>query len=197
MNPMILTFTGKHVDPTDLQPEDIDIEDIAHALSWTNRFNGHARRGISVAQHSVFVSRLIDENYGTGDIELGWIALQGLLHDGSEAYLGDITKWLKNTPEFAGYRAFEEKAQTAIYQRFGCDTEQHPLVSAADKLMLRFEGEQAFGKNWAAWTEFIKYEPITMAEHRLVGPWSPWSARQSEEAFFLRFRSLQERLGLR
>src|SRR5580765_2644929 len=87
MKPLILTFSGKHVNPLNLRPEDIDIVDIAHALACCNRFAGHCRRPINVAQHSVYVSRLCDD---TG------FERQALLHDASEAYLGDITKWLKH-----------------------------------------------------------------------------------------------------
>ena len=49
----ITTVTGKHFYPLDPDPRDIDIEDIAHALSLICRANGHFKYFYSVAQHSV------------------------------------------------------------------------------------------------------------------------------------------------
>ena len=181
--PLILTYTGKHVNPLDLCDEDIDICDIAHALAQCNRFAGHAKRPISVAQHSVYVSRLCDN---TG------YELQALLHDASECYLGDVTKWLKSTDEFTAYREAEARIQAQIYQHFGCPLWMHSVVVAADKLMLRFEGEQAFGLTaWKKWTEQLPAYPLITAEELAqIGAWGHWLHRQSEEGFLARARSL-------
>lgn len=191
--PRIITFTGRHVNPLDVRSEDIAIEDIAHALACCNRFAGHAKKPISVAQHSVYVSRLCDSDsyYCNGSALL---SLQGLLHDGSEAYLGDVTKWLKQTPVFAGYREAEERIQTAIYQHFGVPVEQHDIVSHADKLMLKFEGAKSYGKMWPGWSKLIGYELITPQEEASIGSWGHWTWKQSEELFLERFRSLTHRL---
>lgn len=185
MKPLILTYTGKHVNPLDLRPEDIDIRDIAHALACCNRFAGHCKRPISVAQHSVYVSRLCrDEPNGAG--------LQGLLHDASEAYLGDVTKWLKATIPFAAYRQAEDLIERQIYEKFQCELTMLPAVASADKLMLRFEGEMAFGyKMWKQWTEqLLNYPLITPEENVRIGGWKPWSWRASEEMFLTQYRAL-------
>lgn len=52
------TFTGRQFWPMDPRPEDLDILDIAHALSLLCRFGGHCQRFYSVAEHSVHVSTL-------------------------------------------------------------------------------------------------------------------------------------------
>jgi len=186
MTPLILTYTGKHVNPVAIQVIDICKEDIAHALACCNRFAGHARVPINVAQHSVYVSYLCE---GTG------YEMQALFHDGSETYIGDITKWLKAVPEFEGYRKIEDYVQKKIYHTFGCATEMHPCVAAADKLMLRFEGEQAFGRvAWKRWIEsFPTYDLITLEEQERIGPWSPWGWQQSKKAFLERYEMLLER----
>lgn len=49
----ICTYTGRKFYPLDPRPEDVCIEDIAHALALVNRFGGHTRVPYSVAQHSV------------------------------------------------------------------------------------------------------------------------------------------------
>ena len=49
----ITTVTGKHFYPLNPNPQDIDIEDIAHALSLICRANGHFKYFYSVAQHCI------------------------------------------------------------------------------------------------------------------------------------------------
>lgn len=178
MKCVIRTFTGKEVNPLDLQPDDICIEDIAHALACCNRFAGHARRPISVAQHSVNVSRLCT---GTGH------ELQGLLHDGAEAFLGDITKWLKSTPELKGFRDAEDRAQRAIFERFGCCWTLAPEVEMADRIMVRYEGSQGF-TNFRI--DHPDYPPLTEEEIASIGAWAPWTWRGAEDVFLTTFRLL-------
>jgi len=124
----ITTFTGREVDPLDIRFDDIDIRDIAHALALCNRFAGHTRWPISVAQHSVGVSFLSGSNREH--------QLQGLLHDAAEAYLGDVTKWLKDSPEMAAYRAAEDAALSTIMYKFGLPSELHSIVNAADRMAI-------------------------------------------------------------
>lgn len=81
----IQTFTGKKFPLDKPDPALIDIEGIAHALSLLCRFNGHCTRFCSVAEHSVHVAREIDLD----------LAMEGLLHDAAEAYLGDVHSPLK------------------------------------------------------------------------------------------------------
>lgn len=120
------TFTGRRVDLFAPLPEQIDIEDIAHALAHECRYAGHVREFYSVAQHSVIVSDLCE----TED------ALWGLLHDASEAYLGDVVKPLKVTGAFAEYRKLEARMQAAICCRFGLPMEEPPRVMEIDKALV-------------------------------------------------------------
>ena len=47
----IMTYTGILMDPLDPNPEQIRMEDIAHALSMLSRANGHFPEIHTVAQH--------------------------------------------------------------------------------------------------------------------------------------------------
>jgi hypothetical protein len=84
--PWIQTASGRKVSLTAPTPADVSIFDIAAHLAKVCRFNGACTLFYSVAQHSVLVS----EMFGDPDQ-----ALQALLHDGHEAYLGDPTTPLK------------------------------------------------------------------------------------------------------
>jgi len=77
----IETYTGKQFYPLDPYPEDIDVRDIAHALSNLCRFTGHCRAFYSVAEHSIYVSTHVPKT----------MALQALFHDAPEAYIADIS----------------------------------------------------------------------------------------------------------
>jgi hypothetical protein len=136
---MIQTYTGKFVDPLNLKHEDIEIRDIAHALALINRFNGHSRIPCSVGHHSIFVCELVRTEH----------KLQALLHDATEAYLGDITKWLKQTKEFSAYREAEDRAWRVISEVFGVPYELSPEVESADKFAVRIEAYYLFGPEMA------------------------------------------------
>lgn len=85
--------------------ECICIEDIANSLSKISRFGGHCNGTWSVAEHSVFVARIVEslliyeDHYGKSFYEN--TILFGLLHDAAEAYLGDMVSPLKRLfPQF-------------------------------------------------------------------------------------------------
>lgn len=90
--PWIQTYTGKRIDPWNYSEDDFCIEDVARSLAFTNRFSGHSSRPYSVAQHSLMVSELCDEDH----------ALWGLLHDAAEAYIGDFAAPLKGKFSYCG-----------------------------------------------------------------------------------------------
>ena len=175
MKPFITTFTGRKVNPLDLKPEDIDIRDIAHALAQCNRFAGHARRPISVAYHSVWVSRLA-EPYG----------LAGLLHDASEAYLGDVTRWLKQSPEMEAYRMAEDVAQATIYTKFNCLPPDLTSITWADDILVRFEYEMAYCEA----PEFF-HGALSKPTRRLLDGWQFVTWEEAESLFLMRFADLK------
>ena len=107
----ITTVTGIHFYPLNPNPKDIDIEDIAHALSLICRSNGHFRHFYSVAQHCIACAEEAIERGYSPEVILGC-----LLHDASEAYLCDVTRPVKK--HIPQYLQAEEKLQEVIWKRF-------------------------------------------------------------------------------
>ena len=107
----ITTVTGKHFDPLSPNEQLIDIVDIAHALSLTCRANGHFRIFYSVAQHSIACAKEAEARGYSPEIVLGC-----LLHDGSEAYLSDVTRPIKK--ELSRYLEIEDRLQNMIWAYF-------------------------------------------------------------------------------
>lgn len=145
----IITASGTHFYPFDPRPEEIHIEDIAHALAQVTRWTGHAPVRYSVAQHSLFVSYRTEElsdatPIGPDTAKLSRIrALEGLLHDGTEAYLSDVAKPIK--PRLANYREIEDGLARAIGKRFGVALEElSPIVVQADLDLLVTEASVFF-----------------------------------------------------
>lgn len=182
---VIRTFTGREVNPLELRVEDIDPRDMGHALALCNRFAGHTRRPIPVAQHVVYVARLLA---GTG------YDFHGLHHDDPEAYLGDITKWLKATDAMRGYRDAEDRAEAVIAEALNIvwTPEAREAVDWADRVMVRFEGLQGFGPSFkilgSEGGEHPRYPALTDDELEKIGAWKPWSWRVAEEAYLTAHR---------
>lgn len=109
----IKTFTGR-IDPLDPSVNDINIEDIAHALARQCRYNGHCVGFLSVARHSIWVAqRLKFMGFGRQT------QLHGLLHDAAEAYLGDLVRPLKHSTFGLEYLRVEEVLEKMIAEKFG------------------------------------------------------------------------------
>ena len=112
------TFSGGEFYPLDPRPDEILLVDIAHALSNMCRFAGHVREFYSVAEHSVHVSQRAMTLWGPREGQ-DLAGLAGLLHDGSEAYLVDVPRPMKNHAMMKPYREAEAALQDHIYRRFG------------------------------------------------------------------------------
>jgi hypothetical protein len=86
----MLTNKGFIFDPETFDASLFDVEDMAHALENICRYGGHCGQHYSVLTHSDNCSSLV--------VTLGAnveTALYAHIHDGSEAYLGDIPTPIK------------------------------------------------------------------------------------------------------
>ncbi len=143
MNNKIITNSGLLVNPTRLRVNDINITDIAHALSNLCRFAGHVNQFYSVASHSIAVANILRR---AGHDER--TQLYGLLHDASEAYLVDIPSPFKY--KLPKYLKWEVAAQRVILQGLGLapmTKAQAIAVKNADREALVLEKAVLFSNN--------------------------------------------------
>ncbi|TGQ19585.1 hypothetical protein EN860_019680 [Mesorhizobium sp. M00.F.Ca.ET.217.01.1.1] len=126
------TFTARQFWPLDARPEEVHIEDIAHALSLQCRYAGHCRNFYSVAEHSVLIARwLVDVG------ESVETALAGLMHDATEAYLVDMPRPVKRS--LHEYRIHEAALWRVIAKRYGLPEELPAIVHGADQRIIADE----------------------------------------------------------
>ncbi|GBF56408.1 hypothetical protein PbB2_00064 [Candidatus Phycosocius bacilliformis] len=127
--PTILTADGTYF--SFLRPsENLTLNAVARGLANTCRFGGQCNRFYSVAEHSVWVSRIVPEE----------LALWGLMHDAPEAFICDIPKPLKEM--LPDYRKIEKAIEGPILEFFGLIGPMPSAVKAADMIMLATEQRQ-------------------------------------------------------
>lgn len=167
------TLNGHKFWPKDGTIEKIDIDDIAHALSQVCRFGGQCKRFYSVGQHSVWVSLYVEEMGG------GLLAqLQGLLHDGAEAYMVDMPTPVKIL--FPDYKKLEEKLLVKIFDEFKLPHEFDSLVKDADMKALSTEARDLM--NDPQWDHLPAPAPNPL--------WETWDFDKTRMKFIERFGRL-------
>lgn len=115
------TASGRKFYPYAPKPEQIDIETIARHLACQVRWNGAVRHRFikerifySVAEHSVYVADYVAQELNRPDL-----AFDALMHDAAEAYIPDLIRPLKYSPEFrAPFKALEEKIEAVIAEKY-------------------------------------------------------------------------------
>lgn len=166
-----LTHSGRQFWPLDPHIDDICIEDIAHALSLICRFGGHTREFYSVAQHSVIVCDALPREF----------KLTGLLHDATEAYVGDMIRPLKiMMPE---YRTTEQFLWQHIATKFDLPIKMPLTIKEADNRALMTERRDLLITTDHVWSGQTKFPPFS----KRIEPMPPQIA---EHLFLNRFQEL-------
>jgi len=174
----IATYTGKQFFLLEPRQDDIDIIDIAHALSLQCRWTGHCKFHYSVAQHSYYCSFIGPENE----------AFDRLMHDTSEAYISDLNRPLKHyTAAGSAYMKVEKVIQQAIARRFGFSENEPMSVKLADNSMLYAEKAQIVGYTFDEAEDWQRYSEDNGI---IIEQWSPAHA---ETMFLSRFKELYNR----
>lgn len=150
-------LSGRRLDLLDPTPMDIEIEDIAHGLSFVARWNGQTKGDFaySVAEHSILVTKILKRM--EAKIPTKWM-LAALLHDAPEYVIGDMISPVKAAVG-PGYEDLDERLATAIHLRFGLPAKIPQAIKrkikTADKISAWMEATQLAGFSEEEATKFF------------------------------------------
>jgi hypothetical protein len=191
--PCIVTHSGRVVSLEHPLPSDIDALDIAYALAGLVRFTGHAGDGgtgyrWSVGQHCIVGSIMAQVLYPY----MKNLDADVLLHDASEAYVGDMSSPMKRlNPQFV---FIEHGFHRAVCGAFGVTTTS-PAVKAIDMRMLATEKKLFMPEgDWG-----LSHSPFEPEEWEKVGGsmevwdylWTPWPPQVTEDLYLKRMDYLK------
>ena len=155
MSNFITTYTGRHFEPANPDPDAIVIEDIAHALSLITRGNGHVKTFWSVGEHCLCCAKEAAVR-GLSDR----MVLACLLHDASECYMSDIPRPFKR--ELPEYREHEERLLDLIYEKFlgsPLTREEQVQLKSIDDAMLWYDLTVLLGESLRTDAPKLQIEP--------------------------------------
>ena len=150
--------------------DQIDIRDIAAALSMQCRYNGHLQNYYSVAEHCCHAHDLAPSGQG--------LRLPALMHDAAEAYIGDIVRPLKRL--LPAVKVIEARLEAAIARVFGLPDPMPPEIAIIDGRLLASEALEFYGADRvASWGKLP----------RPYRGWEPryWQPARARDEFLDRF----------
>jgi hypothetical protein len=177
VGPTIMLHSGAWFDFCAPASSCFNIEDIAHGLANICRYAGQCKRFYSVAEHSILVSQTAKG-----------FEYEALLHDAAEAFVGDISRPLKQMlPDF---KRIEAEVERAILERFGVAWPLPPQIKQADLRVLAAEQKQIMPEGTDGWVRGQKVEPAPIVVRHLT----PEEAKQE---FLDRYETLRVSYFLR
>lgn len=177
MNTSIKVAAGHYFDLLHPHSRLVDIRSIAASLSKICRFGGHCPDFYSVAEHCV---RAFELAKGDGVRHGGLKAI--LLHDATEAYVGDMVKPLKEImPQF---QDAEARVESAVAAALNVDFRLwHGDIKTYDLIMLKAERDAM----WPGMTD--EWECLMGVPSRDV-QFGWWCPQVAESAFLDAARSI-------
>lgn len=164
------TRSGDFLDFRNPDPDTIHIEDIAHALALTCRYNGHTPYPYSVAQHCVLASRMAPPG----------LELEALMHDAQEAYVGDMPSPLKKM--LPGYQVVEDMVEYVIRKKYGLSS--GGMSRAVKEIDTRMLATEAAAFKFKLWVSIKNVEPYPAL------PIVQWDWTFAKRKFLERFEEL-------
>jgi hypothetical protein len=137
--------SGRYLDLANPQPDQFEFADIAGGLSKICRFGAQIPRWYSVAEHCLLCADIAVDDGLPLDTQIAV-----LMHDATEAFLGDVVKPLKiMLPE---YTRIESAMEGAIAEKFQIDFgREEASIKQIDHAMLIAEWNAIFGVNGDRW----------------------------------------------
>ncbi|MEO0999286.1 MAG: HD family hydrolase [Pseudomonadota bacterium] len=182
-------LSGRRLDLLDPSPLDVEIEDIAHGLSFVARWNGQTagEHPYSVAEHSLEVEAIF-----------GLIApaapphwrLAALLHDAPEYVIGDMISPVKAAVG-PGYETLDQRLKAAVHTRFGLPVALPQTIKArikrADRISAWLEAIQIAGFTEGEADRFFGRPRDAALRARRLDPQPPMAVKA---AYLARFAAL-------
>ncbi len=187
-------LSGRRLDLLDPTPVDIEIEDIAHGLSFVARWNGQTLGDFpySVAEHSLLVETI----FARVDPKAApkW-KMAALLHDAPEYVIGDMISPVKAAVG-PGYDELDKRLTAAIHIRYGLPAAIPAVVKRkikkADKISAWLESTQIAGFAEDEANKFFGKPATGMLDGLSLVLRSPMEART---AYLDRHAALLEAMG--
>ena len=136
----IQMLSGRMIDPFDLRPEDIELDDFAWTLANTGGFRCQSRPIYYNAQHVCAVARMVPDR----------LKLPALHHDDAETIIGDWPTPMK--PKVPEVHALEDRIMRVVAERWGFDfiDLDDPELKRCDRIARGVEGWCLMGRpKWA------------------------------------------------
>lgn len=175
----ILTATAQPFELDMPRIAQVNIMDIAWALSQINRFTGHALRPYSVAEHSLLVAEICEREHQLDAHGL----MAALLHDAHEAYCGDLSSPGKQVLGNA-WHDFERRLQGTVTSAFALHTAaqvHRTAIKQADLAALATERRDLLPHHPARWECLRHAAPVAWVTlqdpSRTQHDWEFWRDR--------------------
>jgi 5'-deoxynucleotidase YfbR-like HD superfamily hydrolase len=183
-------LNGRAVDIRNLQPDDIYMEDMVHAICQQNRYLGRTAFPYSVGHHSILVEDMVLRECGPSRA-----SFCALIHDFGEAFYHDLSRGIKRgiiemCPEF---KAIMEDIDRRIYRKFNLHdyAKYRDVVKKWDNAVAVAEKHQAFNGIEQQWPTATKdVEPADVRVSYML----PSAAK---ETIIARFKTYQNCIDLR